>query len=192
MNFFSKNLASIALLTMLAAVLPVNVNAATPITLKSALADKANILAFHNAVNDARYADLLDRPKALTQVDVLKTVVKADIADFAARLKANNEVAAFNSNVLNQAAKFGGKILVNEILAQGGPYVMLLKAGASLDLEVNQLKAQLSFASLLPSMTQLLGISNAYAGILSTACGGFWFVISWGYADRFAYTSCYQ
>jgi hypothetical protein len=162
------------------------------IVFKSALADKANLLTLQNAVNEAKYASLLERSKAIDNLNISAAIVKADIADFAARIKANGEVTLFNTKALGLANKFGGRLMVNEINSAGGAYNMLVKSGAMIDQELKLLKSDLSLASYLPSITELLGISEANAGILSTACGAFWFTISLGYADRFAYVSCYR
>ena len=132
-------------------------------------------------------ADAVDR---LKKIQSMALQAKSEIRSLAKNLQANGEADAFNEMVLADAKSLGSAKLTSELSAGGTPIALLLRADSLIDQDISaRLAAAAKSASLIDT---LMGVSTAEASIRSTACAGFWFVISWGYADTHAYVSCYR
>ncbi|MGZ8190842.1 MAG: hypothetical protein ACXWTS_06380 [Methylococcaceae bacterium] len=189
MKHLLKNFTSVLLSTLIGLGMAGFPLSSSAVTLKTVTVDKKNFLEFKNLLNETYMANILERANALKNLDNQAAVLKADMALYVVDLKANSETTAFDSMVLANAKALGGALLVNEIKRAGGPSAMLSKASSLIDADIKQFKLNLPpFISLL----ELVGISDAHAGLRSGACSAFWFVISWGYGTTHAYTSCYQ
>lgn len=158
-----------------------------------AIAPLADALATFDESLGARKATAKDRA-ALANARSLVAQAKSEVRALAQRLKAAGEIDNFNAMVLARARETKSLALVNEIQQSGGGYALLLEADRRFDAELAEREKLTRVAAL--SLWSMLGISSAEAGILatvkSTLCGGFWFTISLGYAERHAYVSCYS
>ncbi len=153
-------------------------------------ANMSHLLAFRSAIEQASLATTATaRAAALNKLAQQAQIVKADINAFYNALVANNETAALDKLSAANAAGLGGAILQQQLQRYGGASNILKNSSKMIDDDIADFIASLSpqFGFL-----DLLGISKAYAGVRSTACGFFWFVISFGYGTEHAYVSCYR
>jgi hypothetical protein len=162
--------------------------------LTTKLADKGKVAPFVEAIfeydraaegNGGRApADAAER---LRRIQGLATTAKAEMRALASRLKAAGETGAFDAHVEATAGAAAA-----ELRAAGGASALLGRIGPLLDAEVSE-RRRASETSVGERIERLLGVGVAHAGrFRSTACAAFWYVISAGYGETFAYTSCYK
>lgn len=131
--------------------------------------------------------DAVDR---LKKMQAMAQQAKSEIRSLVANLTANKETDAFNEGILGEAKLMGSAKLSSELSAGGTPIALLQRADSIID---QDLAARMSAAAKSASLIDtLMGVTDAEASIRSTACGAFWFVISLGYGEAHAYTSCYK
>jgi hypothetical protein len=132
-------------------------------------------------------ADAVDR---LKKIQSMTSQAKSEIRALVVNLQANKETDVFNEGIIAEAKLLGSAKLSLELSAGGTPLALLQRADSLIDQDIaTRLAAAAKSASLIDT---LMGVSDAEASIRSTACAGFWFVISLGYGDTHAYTSCYK
>jgi len=132
-----------------------------------------------------------DAQERLRKLQALAGPAKGEIKSFAARLRAAGEVEAYEAAVYAAASRAGAPTLMSDLKAVGGPYALLTKADALLD-EMIADRRKVSQNGTAARLLESLGLTVAVeARLKSTACGAFWWAISWGYATAHAYRSCY-
>lgn len=115
----------------------------------------------------------------------------AEIQSFVGRLRQAREVEAFEQLVYARAAESGRPTLAAEIRAEGGPVALLERAGTLLPALVAE-RRQAAAVNRVDGLLERVGLTTSLrAGVLTTACGGFFFALSLGYGERFAYRACY-
>jgi len=146
------------------------------------------IYAFDDAVAAAKGKVPADAKERADKIQGLAGRAKAEIRAFASRLKAAGETEAFDEYIEARAKEDGNPTLLSELRGAGGGFAVLTSADSVLDEMVAQRRraADQAKAALL---FEFLGIEEAHAA--GTICGLFWFTLSLGYGERFAYRSCW-
>ena len=133
-----------------------------------------------------------DAADRLKKIRALAGPAKAEVRAFVGRLKAEGELAEFSALVEAKARETGSGKLMSEV-GGGKATQLLLGAEAAIDRDINARAANSTTAALLMhGILDLVSVREAHAGLRSGVCSGFWFVITLGYGERFAYESCYQ
>lgn len=115
---------------------------------------------------------------------------KAEIRAFVSRLQSNNEAAAFDARVYEHAQKQAPAV-VSGIRSAGGPTAMLAKADGYID-EMIADREKVAAKESESKWPELLGVATLHAyGLRSGLCSGFWYILTVGYGESFAYRSCY-
>ena len=127
---------------------------------------------------------------AKAQVAKMKSLAgqtKGEIRAFTARLRAADEISAFDSMMEAQAKRAGSPQLLAELRGSGGAFATLTMADTMIDdmLADRQRAADQATVGLL---FRMMGIGEAHAAV---GCAFFWWVISGGYGTAHAYRSCY-
>jgi hypothetical protein len=141
---------------------------------------------------------LPDRQQRLQQIRALTDQIKADARALASRIVANGEEKEFDAMVLARSQAVSAS-LTAQIQGAGGAVAILSSADRYVDAEIQRMQRELRVEGNpvgLRRLFALLNVNEAHAGlktwIRTTACTGFWFVISVGYGTEHAYASCYN
>ncbi|MFI5178075.1 MAG: hypothetical protein ACHQO8_05920 [Vicinamibacterales bacterium] len=133
-----------------------------------------------------------DGGKRLDELARLAPQAKAEIRRFVDGLRRANETDAFDKYVYEMANSSGRPTLANEIRSAGGAVRVLSTADTFIDSLIAERRKALASPADLDRVLEAFGVTvTLSAGVLSTACGFFWFTISLGYAEAHAYRSCY-
>ena len=135
------------------------------------------------------------RPSANAKAQVQKLQAaagraKGEIRAFTARLKAAGEVQAFDAAVEARAKQAGSAELLSELRAAGGGYALLQRGDQYIDEMIVDRRRVVEKNGVAARIEAWLGVAEVHA-LRQTACGAFWWVITVGYGERFAYRSCY-
>jgi hypothetical protein len=130
-----------------------------------------------------------DAKARLQRMQAAANRAKAEVRSFAARLKAAGEVEAFNAAVLARAKTTGSAELIAELRSSGGAHALLLRGDRYID-EMIADRRKLVEPTVVSRIEAMLGVAEVHA-LKTTLCAAFWFTISFGYGEAFAYRSCY-
>jgi hypothetical protein len=145
------------------------------------------IYAFDDAVAAAKGKVPADATERADKIQGLAGRAKGEIRAFTSRLKAAGETEAFDAYIEARAREDGNPTLSAELRGAGGGFAVLSGADSVIDEMVAQRRRAADQASV-ALLFEFLGIEDAHA---AAGCAFFWWVISAGYGERFAYRSCY-
>jgi hypothetical protein len=169
------------------------------ITLKTKPANKQRIKPLVDAV--ASYESELrktggkppaDAGMQMQKIRSLAGPAKGEIRSLAARLRANNEIEAFDEYINKLATQAGIPNAANDLASSGGAYAMLMNAGSIIDDLLGRMEKGGQQHTTADYLFDWLGIREAHAVLCSTCCGVFWWMLSAGYGTTHAYYSCYN
>ncbi len=116
---------------------------------------------------------------------------KGEIRALAARLKRDRQVEAFNKAVEESAKRSGASAVLPELRSAGGAHAMLERADTYIDEMIAARRTVAEGSGTARLIESLVGVATVHASIKTTTCAAFWFVISFGYGEAWAYRSCY-
>lgn len=131
----------------------------------------------------------LDGRKRVEQLKASAPAAKAELAAFAQRLKAANEVDAFDAFIAAKVKESGSASLADAAKKSGGGYAALTRAGAEIDAAVAE-AAGLPGLAASDLLLRVLGIADANAGLLRGACTFSMWIVTVGTSPDSAYKLC--
>lgn len=129
-----------------------------------------------------------DSKERLAKMEAIAARAKGEIRSFTSRLRAADEIAAFDAYIEARAKKesSSGRLLA-ELRASGGAFAVLTMADVMIDDMIQDRRHAVEQAPL-SMLYEFLGIKEARAAV---GCALFWWVISAGTGTAHAYRSCY-